>query len=58
MKEKGLVTKISRTDFVQRQSKIKIHHIAYQDLLKHSSFKFFEIQTQEINDSEFYRKNH
>ena len=34
MKNKtGLVTHISRTNFVLLQNKIKIHHIAYQDLL-------------------------
>ena len=51
----GIVNDIS-LNFVQRQNKSKIRHIAFQDLVKHRLFKFFKVQTQEINDIEFQRK--
>ena len=51
----GIITDVS-LNFVSRQNESKIRRITFYDLVIHRSFKLFEIHTQEIKDSEFYRK--
>ena len=56
--KKGVIMDVS-LNFVPRQNESKIRHITFQNLVqcKYNSFKFFQIQTQVMNDSEFYRIN-